>query len=149
MKNCGLGRQTFYNHFKDKHELIHWIYMQNAEEVLDIYFQTDSWHESIRQIYLIFLRKKQFYNNVFKARDEDFFLNFFFEHTKNYYINSIVKRFGKEEITPQLLYTIEFNCYGAINMHKKWVRNGMKESAELMANNIVRNMPPDLKKYFI
>ena len=24
--NCGLSQRTFYNHFKDKHELVEWSY---------------------------------------------------------------------------------------------------------------------------
>ena len=26
MDNCGLNRQTFYYHFKDKFDLVNWIY---------------------------------------------------------------------------------------------------------------------------
>jgi len=147
--NCGVGRQTFYNHFSDKYDLINWIYKKKAEEILDIYFAKSSWYESIYQIYLIFEENKLFYINVFNESDYNTFMRFFFEHTRDYYINSIIKRCGKEEMTPALLYTIEFNSYGAVNMHAKWVRRGMKESAEEMAENIVRNMPIDLRKYFI
>ena len=30
--NCGLSQRTFYNHFKDKHELVEWSYLHVLEE---------------------------------------------------------------------------------------------------------------------
>ena len=30
--NCGLSQRTFYNHFKDKHELVEWSYLHILEE---------------------------------------------------------------------------------------------------------------------
>lgn len=36
--NCGLARQTFYNHFKDKRELINWIFKTNSDEVIRNYY---------------------------------------------------------------------------------------------------------------
>lgn len=31
--NCGLSQRTFYNHFKDKHELVEWSYLHVLEEL--------------------------------------------------------------------------------------------------------------------
>lgn len=35
VKNCGISQRTFYNHFKDKHELMEWSYLH----VLDDYYE--------------------------------------------------------------------------------------------------------------
>lgn len=35
--NCNTVRQTFYNHFSDKYDLINWIYKTKAERVLDVF----------------------------------------------------------------------------------------------------------------
>lgn len=34
VKNCGISQRTFYNHFKDKHELMEWSYLH----VIDDYY---------------------------------------------------------------------------------------------------------------
>ncbi len=32
--NCGMSQPTFYNHFKDKYDLIVWIYIRKADKLL-------------------------------------------------------------------------------------------------------------------
>lgn len=42
--NCGISRRAFYNHFKDKHEVISYIYKQYG----DLYFRNKnlySWRD--------------------------------------------------------------------------------------------------------
>ena len=32
--NCGMSQPTFYNHFKDKYDLIVWIYIHESGEIM-------------------------------------------------------------------------------------------------------------------
>lgn len=149
VENCGTGRQTFYNHFTDKFDLINWVYKKNADDIFKIFTSDNSLHESIAKMCLLFLSKKKFFLRVYKMTDKYSFTNYLFEYTKDFYINSIANQFGKEEITDDLIYTIEFYSYGGVNMFKAWVLDGMKTSPEYMANMFFRNMPNDLRKYYI
>ncbi|MGI6527504.1 MAG: TetR/AcrR family transcriptional regulator C-terminal domain-containing protein [Caldicoprobacterales bacterium] len=144
--NCNTGRQTFYNHFSDKFDLINWIYKKNAEKVLAIFKENKNWYECLRLVYCVFVKEKQFFTKIV---DLDEFVDFFYKHTRNYYIDSIISRFGKEELTDELLYSIEFNSYGEVHMCIKWIKEGMKRSPEEMAKNNIANIPPTLMKYFI
>ena len=44
--NCGLSQRTFYNHFKDKHELVEWSYLHVLEE----YYESHREHMTLRKI---------------------------------------------------------------------------------------------------
>jgi len=143
--HCNAGRQTFYNHFVDKYDLINWIYKEKVEKVLAMYREDRNWQDCMRDTYLIFLENKQFFT---KIADLTEFIDYFYTHTRDYYIASIVNRFGKDEITASLIYSIEFNCYGQVNMCLKWIKEGMKDSAKEMANKNIENIPPNLMKYF-
>ena len=143
--HCNAGRQTFYNHFVDKYDLINWIYKEKVEKVLATYREDKNWHDCMHHTYLIFLENKQFFTKIAELNE---FIDFFFIHTRDYYIDSIVSRFGKDEITESLLYSIEFNCYGQVNMCLKWIKEGMKDPAKAMANKNIENIPPSLIKYF-
>lgn len=144
--HCHTGRQTFYNHFSDKFELINWIYKDKVEKVLDIFIENKSWYDCMRLTYMIFQDNKQFFTKIL---DLSYFVDFFYEHTRNYYINSIINRFGKGEMSDSLLYSIEFNSFGEVHMCLKWIKEGMKESPETMAKRNIENIPPNLMKYFI
>lgn len=34
-ENCGIGRRTFYNNFKDKYDLAAWLYLRQLEDYVD------------------------------------------------------------------------------------------------------------------
>lgn len=144
--HCHTGRQTFYNHFSDKFELINWIYKEKVEKVLGVFEENRSWYDCMRLTYMIFLDNKQFFTRILDLTD---FVDFFYQHTKNYYINSIINRYGESEISDSLLYSIEFNSYGQVHMCLKWIKEGMKEPPETMAMWNIENIPANLMEYFI
>lgn len=146
--NCHTVRQTFYNHFSDKYDLINWIYKTKAERVLDVFKDNKNWYECIKNTYIVFYEDKQFFTKISNLTGQNSFVDFFYEHTKNYYVDSIISRYGKDEISESLLYSIEFNCYGEIQMCLKWIREGMKETPEHMAKHNIENIPSNLKRYF-
>lgn len=37
--NCGVNRQTFYYHFKDKYELVNWIYYTETVKLMSRLFR--------------------------------------------------------------------------------------------------------------
>lgn len=51
MNDCGLKRQTFYNHFIDKYDLIKWIFLN---EVIPKLEKANSWIDKYRCIFEYF-----------------------------------------------------------------------------------------------
>lgn len=45
-KNCGLTMPTFYNHFRDKYELMAWIYNQKVEASMKNFGHGDSFEDA-------------------------------------------------------------------------------------------------------
>ena len=62
---CGLKRQTFYNHFKDKYDLIKWIYLN---EVIVKIEHDDCWIEKYRDIFKYFLDNKYITKEIAKIK---------------------------------------------------------------------------------
>lgn len=144
----GACRQTFYNHFKDKYDLINWIYLNDHRQALASLETGNTWRESLYLSYLVFWKHKQFYKSVSMEDGQNNFIDFLWGFCNLFYEQSIVKRYGSEEITDELRFSIHFNNYGAVNMFKMWLEDGLKNTPEEMANLLVDNMPMNLKKYF-
>lgn len=47
---CGLNRQTFYYHFKDIYDLVHWIFFKNLEQMVAGSREIDSWEGILRYV---------------------------------------------------------------------------------------------------
>ena len=65
-KNCGLTSPTFYNHFRDKYELMAWIYNQKVEASIKNFGVTDSFEDVICKWMEIVLEDENFYTNLLK-----------------------------------------------------------------------------------
>lgn len=148
-KQSGLGRQTFYNHFRDKYDLASWVYYTETRAIFHDFRQHRDWRRVIQLIFEHFIDNKNFYRQIVKDSSQNSFAHYLVKHTKDYYIEAIHANSSNININNELLYTVEFNTYGAVNMSLKWINEGMIESPEHMCNIMVNNMPLELKKYML
>ena len=65
---CGLKRQTFYNHFKDKY-VIKWIYLN--EVILKIE-NDDDWTEKYKEIFKYFIENRQMVLNIYNCEAQNY-----------------------------------------------------------------------------
>jgi len=147
VRYCGAGRQTFYYHFKDKYDLINWIYRNNASQILGMRDNYQDFRESIVKIYEHFVFHKQFYIKAINIEGQNSFQDALYNHTYSYYRERIAHHFSEEVLTDELLFSLAFNCHGAVNMCKQWMNADMVLPAEEMADRIIDNMPEKLKYY--
>lgn len=78
VKRCNMNRQSFYYHFKDKYDLVNWIYytefIVNIKD--DISMSSWDWLENICEF---FFENKVFYTNAFKVTGQNSFSEYFIE----------------------------------------------------------------------
>ena len=146
---CNTSRRTFYNHFHDKYELINWIYESKTNKILDHLNRTKSFEECLIEIYTVFLTYKNFFLNASAIAGQNSFADFFYTHTKEYFISYITDHYGREALTEELLYSIEFNASGQVFLCLKWIRDGMTVPVETMARYNIENVPSSLKKFLV
>jgi len=78
VKRCNLSRKSFYYHFKDKYDLVNWIFytefvskFQNGTDIL-------GW-ELLEDICNFFYENKVFYRNALEVRGQNSFYDYFGE----------------------------------------------------------------------
>ena len=75
---CGMSRKGFYYHFKDKYDLVNWIFY--TEFVLRIYEQEyESEWEFYEDICAYFYENRGFYINAFEVEGQNSFSDYFCE----------------------------------------------------------------------
>ncbi len=128
-KNCGLTSPTFYNHFRDKYELMAWIYNQKVEESLKNFGREDSFEDVICKWMEIILEDENFYINLLKNAVGQ---NSFRYATNDYAINLlgewIKTRHNLRELTPEISFCIKFFMRGhGINIFHPEVEAAMDD----------------------
>jgi len=147
--HSGLGRQTFYNHFKDKYDIVHWIYNTETQKYLEEYKQDNDWPAAIRKVFYHNIDHKKYYLSIMKSEARYEFSNYWEDHAKDYYAKAIIYRYGAHEIDDRLKQALQFNSYGAVNLSFTWIRNGMRESPESITKILMENLSPLIKDYLL
>lgn len=77
VEGCNMNRQSFYYHFKDKYDLVNWIY--NTEFIVTIKDLSISSWELLEKICYYFYENKTFYKNAFQVTGQNSFSEYFIE----------------------------------------------------------------------
>lgn len=75
---CGVNRKTFYYHFKDKYELVNWIFDIEFISVAKNSDFKNSW-ESFYSLYRYFEENREFYRRALSVSDYNSFREHFHE----------------------------------------------------------------------
>ncbi len=76
-EQCGLNRKSFYYHFRDKYELVSWIYYTEFMETALKKQYRDSW-EFMDEICSYFYENRIFYRKCFQQEGQNSFSEYFF-----------------------------------------------------------------------
>lgn len=85
---CDMNRKSFYYHFRDKYELVEWIFENEFVSTLKEEEKKDRWL-FLGRICHYFYREREFYVNILRVRGQNAFTqclwNFLYEASENYY----------------------------------------------------------------
>ena len=128
---CGLNRQTFYYHFKDKYDLLKWILYTDVTTPFMEDLTIDNWHENLLQILLVLKQDARFYANAFNTPHGDEFRQYLF-NTITDLLSDIIDRLSDRQPLPpdDKQFIAEFLAYGVAGSVTKWVKTGMKRSPQ-------------------
>ncbi len=145
---CGAGRQTFYNHFKDKEELVEYIFVNDEKKSLIECDGNCSLKDRIKLVLDTIKKKRRFYTYAYDAKGQNSLEEVIIRQYINFYSDVVIKKGGEEALDERMKMSIRFFCRGAYTFCKEWMENKYHCSSEEIAEIIVENMPERLKKYF-
>jgi len=77
-ERCNLNRQSFYYHFKDKYDLVNWIYYTDFVVSIQNSLDKSEW-ELLERICDFFYENRKFYSNALKVTGQNSFSEYFNE----------------------------------------------------------------------
>lgn len=146
VEKAGTGRQTFYNHFRDKNDLIYWIFLRTLARERQL-VGTRGYYAYLSHLYGEAQKIAPFLAQACAMDDQNSLTEGIYQQTYQYYKNLIVNRYGPEVLTEQMLFALQFNAYGAANTYVQWAKEGMPGSAEEQAGYALACMPDCIRQY--
>ena len=78
-EKCNLNRKSFYYHFKDKYDLVHWIYDTEFFESASQNVYENSYY-FLQELCTYLYENRSFYSKVFEGGGQNSFSDYFKEH---------------------------------------------------------------------
>ena len=73
---CGLNRQTFYYHFQDIYDLLHWMLESDAEAIKQNQLSTDTWQSNLLRVLHYLEENRQMCLCALRSVQQDYLLRF-------------------------------------------------------------------------
>ena len=137
-----IKRPTFYYHFKDKYDLVAWIFLSDAYDT-DV-ISAESAAKGMAKMRQEFIFYKRAYDDVSQNALWHYMLEYF---VKRYEVIA-KEKLHTEVLDTQLRYSIRLYCYGTVGMTKEWLLNDNTTSAETVVQMMFASMPNNMRSIF-
>jgi len=148
VENCNLTRQTFYYHFKDKFDLVNWIFRTSIDCITESSSPNLPWSSVLGDMLFVMKKDQKFYVNAMNCEGQNSFHQYITEYTRIAYARELTKRLDSHRLSEEIVFSIEFNSYGAVGMIYTWIKSNMSIDPYNLAECIANNMPQCIKIYF-
>lgn len=146
-QNCGLTAPTFYNNFRDKYELMAWIYDCEVEKTITQLGKNFSFEEVVYLWIKILLEDEKFYRNLLKNAVGQ---NSFRYATNDYAIN-LMQAWLQErhEVSDDVNNCLRFYMRAISETINDWFLSRCEYSPRVLAKLLVEWMPAPLKPFLL
>lgn len=145
-KYAGISRQTFYNHFKDKNDLIRWIFISTLDR-WDL-VEKEGYYFYLCDLYRKAQANSRFLRQACMLTGQNSLEEEIYAITYRYHKRHILAQIPEDLLTDQIEYALQFDAYGSTNCYIQWLVNKMPVPPETMALYAHESMPQIIRPYF-
>ncbi|MCR5795512.1 MAG: TetR family transcriptional regulator [Solobacterium sp.] len=137
---AGIDRSTFYYHFKDKYDLIAWVFYHDA-------YITDVTDEKLAVSSMKKVKKEVlFYRRAYADNSQNALWNYLQQYFIDEYLNAAKKKLDTDDLPEELVFAIRLYCYGSTVMAREWILNDDVTPAETVVHRMFSSMPPLMRR---
>jgi len=125
--DCGLTRQAFYYHFKDKYDLMNWIYYTETARFMSSYNKVTHWMDGLVDLCNYMRQNKSFYINALNTTGQNSFQEYLRDYLRDISISAIENIQNTEFEEEKWGFITEFISTASVGMIVRWANNGMKD----------------------
>ena len=118
-RECKISRNTFYYHFKDKYDLVNWIFCSEFIDRARAHREAKEWY--LMQTLCEYLdANRAFYRRVFAAEGQNCFTEYFSEFVASV-ISEEVKKMFADQNEEDMAFYIGFYTDAFVMSIRKWI----------------------------
>lgn len=142
MKRAGIRRQTFYDNFIDKYDLVGWIFQSGLSEQISDRLDFLSGLDLLQELFYFFEKHVSFYAKLFRIVDQNDFSTYFYDYCEALIAKIFDEELRKSHITmtkKQLVPYISYHSIALSNVirHQVMHEDFNREILFLMCKNTI------------
>lgn len=149
INDCGFSKTTFYNHFRDKYDLIAWIYSTEAEKIMrKVDFKNYIWKNTLADWIIYSFDNKNFLKNlILNTSGQDSFINYV-SNVNIKIMSDYIKRSQKIKTLPtDIEISVKVYCYGTVCTLCEMILKDLPIPTETFIKFLENALPEPLKKF--
>jgi len=127
VENCGLTRQAFYYHFKDKYDLMNWIYYTETARFMNSYDTLEHWTDGLKDLCYYMQQNKTFYTNALNTVGQNSFPEYLHGYISDISVSAIENMLNAEFDRKKWEFFVLFFSTAFVGLIVRWANNGMKD----------------------
>jgi len=127
IRSCGLTRQSFYYHFKDKYDLMNWIYYTETARFMASYDSLEHWTDGLIDLCYYMQQNKTFYKNALNTMGQNSFPEYLHNYISTVSISAIEGMLDAEYDQEKWDFIVSFFATAFVAIIVRWANNGMKD----------------------
>ncbi len=139
------SRTTFYRYFKDKYDVITWIYTSEVDRIV---VENHSFSTVTLRIFHFMYARREFFISAFSYEQQNSLVEYMAERSLEDCVRIVKDALQTEELPRYMEASIDFFVAGCIRTWQGWSARGMRDTPEFILSVIMDNMPEILRPYF-
>ena len=125
-KYTNISRNTFYYHFKDKYDVINWIFYSDITPIVTKTYTLKTWSKGLELLCEYMQNNKEFYIKVLHVSGQNSFTECLLDFYKNLVYNLIKSTGGNQILKDEHIKIIaDFYAFGLTGIITNWAKHDM------------------------
>lgn len=148
LEHTHVSKQSFYNHFLDKNDLIQYIYLTRIIPHFDNPQNEISFYDSMVDVFQRMKKYHQFMKQALLIEGQNNLKDYIFQHCKEFDLEFHQRRYGSQPMPDALRFATEYHATASSSVTISWVLSDMPASCEEMARLITDLRSVGMEKLF-
>lgn len=147
IKYADISKQTFYNYFRDKADIMNFTYELAVQQVINnMDASVHGAYYGALKMAILCRDNRKFYTQLARYETQNSFIQHFIRVSEDVYKKRLVKNQDTGIVDNQISQIIHIYCVGICTYFTEWIQDGMKDSPEQIAETIIASMPASIKE---
>ncbi len=148
LKETGVSRQTFYNHFKDKNDLICYIYDTYIVPDFDEHHMDIDFYESLLQTFQNIKKYHKFMKQACQIEGQNCLKDYIVEHCQQFDLKWHQNLYRSNPMPDDLKFATIYHANASSSMTLSWILSNMPVPCEEIVDMIVQMRGLGMDKLF-